>query len=687
MDVVSRVRVSGPLAEYAAGFAAYLAGTGYTPLPAANQVRLLARLGRWLEDRGLAAGELTGQRVQEFLAVRRAAGYTCRLSERGLAPLLGFLRGLGAVPEPGRAAPAGAAEVLLDRYRAYLEAERGLAASTVRYCTDEARGFLAGREDRLAGLDAAEVSGFVAAGCRRRSTGSAKILVTALRSLLRFLVLEGLVTPGLQDAVPAVAGWRGGGLPRALPDGQVAALLAACDRDTATGRRDYAVLVLLSRLGLRACEAAALELDDIDWRAGTVTVRGKGRRDEQLPLPPDAGEALAGCLRDGRRAGGASRRVFLASRAPGGGMSADAVKAVVRNACRRAGLPEAGAHRLRHSAATGMLRAGAPLAETGQVLRHRSASTTAIYAKVGHGALAQLEGYLALRRGLGFRLERPAQILEGFAGYLGQAGAATVTTGNALAWATAPAGADPAWWRARLAAIRPFARYLSPGVPGTGVPPRGLLPGPSSRRAAPCLYSDEEAAALMAAAAAIRTPFRAVTCQVLTGLLAATGMRAGGAVGLDRDDLDAGQGLLTIRSGKSRQLPLHPCVLEALAGYARLRDSVHRRPAGPALLLSATGTRLICKNVHFTFHELVKAAGLRPRSAACRPRIHDLRHAFAVTMLTRWHAGGGAAARLPLLSAWLGHAVPDGTYWYLTGTPELLALAAGRLAGNGGDQR
>ncbi len=390
MDVVSRVRVSGPLAEYAAGFAAYLAGAGYTPLSAANQVRLLAHLSRWLEDRGLAPGELTGQRVQEFLAARRAAGYTCRLSARGLAPLLGCLRGLGVVPEPAGPVPAAAVDVLLDRYRSYLAVERGLAGSTVRYYLEEARGFLAGRECGLGELSAAGVSGFVAAECRRRSTGSAKILVTALRSLLRFLVVEGLVTPGLQGAVPAVAGWRGGGLPKSLPDGQVAALLAACDRGTATGRRDFAVMTLLARLGLRACEASALELDDIDWRAGTVTVRGKGRRDEQLPLPPDAGEALAGYLRDGRPAGGVSRRVFLLSRAPGGGMSADAVKAVVRNACRRAGLPAAGAHRLRHSAATGMLRAGAPLAEIGQVLRHRSVSTTAIYAKVDHGSLAQL---------------------------------------------------------------------------------------------------------------------------------------------------------------------------------------------------------------------------------------------------------------------------------------------------------
>jgi integrase/recombinase XerD len=293
-----------------------------------------------------------------------------------------------------------------------------------------------------------------------------------------------------------------------------------------------------------------------------------------------------------------------------------------------------------------------------------------------------LEDYLALRRSLGFRLRRPGQMLEELAGYLEQAGAQTVTTGHALAWATAPAGADPVYWRKRLSAVRPFARYLAPRVPGTEVPPPGLLPGPSSRRAVPYLYSGQEVAALMAAAGEIRTPFRAATFQALIGLLAATGIRVGEAIGLDQGDLDAGQGLLTIRDGKfgkSRQLPLHASVLEPLARYARLRDS---RPgkAGPSFFTSVTGTRLIYQNVHFTFHGLTRAAGLRPRSAACRPRIHDLRHTFAVTTLTRWYADGGeVAARLPLLSAWLGHADPSGTYWYLTGTPQLLALAAARL--------
>jgi integrase/recombinase XerD len=390
----SRVRVQGPLAGYADGFAARLADLGYTPLSAANQLRVMARLSRWLAERGLGPGDLSADRVEAFLGWCRARGYTCWLSVRGLGPLLGFLRGLGVAPGPRCDPPVSPTGVLLGRYRAYLAGERGLAGSTIGYYVAEARLFVvrvAGEDlGGLAGLTAGEVSRFVTAECCSRSTGSAKIVVTALRSLLRFLLLDGVITADLTAAVPAVAGWRGGGLPKALPDGQVAALLASCDRGTALGRRDFAVLTLLTRLGLRACEAAALELDDIGWRAGTVTVRGKGRRDEQLPLPADAGEALAAYLRDGRPAGAASRRVFLAVRAPGGGLSADGVKMIVRGRCRAAGLAPFGPHRLRHTAATQMLRAGSPLAEVGQVLRHRSAATTAIYAKVDHAALSQL---------------------------------------------------------------------------------------------------------------------------------------------------------------------------------------------------------------------------------------------------------------------------------------------------------
>jgi len=294
-----------------------------------------------------------------------------------------------------------------------------------------------------------------------------------------------------------------------------------------------------------------------------------------------------------------------------------------------------------------------------------------------------LGDYLNLRRSLGFKLERSGQLLADFVSFAERADAPAVTTELALAWATAPADADPAWWRARLAATRPFARYLAAFIPGTEVPPAGLLPGPVSRRAVPYLYSPPGIGALITAAAAIRTPLRAATYQTLIGLLAVTGMRAGEAIRLDRPDVDLRAGLLTIREskfGKSRQLPLHATTVAALAGYATVRDQRHPRPATAAFFLSLTGTRLIYKNVHFTYHRLTQAAGLSLRSPQCRPRIHDLRHSFAVTTLLRWYQDGGdVAAQLPLLSAWLGHADPASTYWYLTGTPELLALAATRL--------
>jgi site-specific recombinase XerD len=387
--VSSRVRVTGPLVPFAAGFAAELAGRGYTPLSAAAQVRVLAHASRWLEAQGLEASEFTAERAVLFLRARRAEGYTCWLSERGLAPLLGYLREAGVAGVAALPVSCSAADVLLERYRAYLAGERGLAASTVGYYLAEARLFVAAAGPDLGELTAAGVAGFVREQCRQRSIGMAKILVTALRALLRFLHVEGVTAEPLAAVVPAVAGWRGGALPRALGPAQVTGLLESCDQSSVTGRRDLAVLTLLARLGLRAAEVAALELDDIDWRAGEVLIRGKARREERLPLPADAGAAIAGYLRAGR-ADGQCRSVFLAVRAPFPGLSAGAVQAIVRYAGRRAGVAPASAHRLRHAAATQMLRAGAPLAEIGQVLRHRAASTTAVYARVDHDALRAL---------------------------------------------------------------------------------------------------------------------------------------------------------------------------------------------------------------------------------------------------------------------------------------------------------
>lgn len=390
----SRVRVAGPLAVFAEGFAGELARLGYKPNAAADQLRLMAHLSRWMDAERYEAAGLTPPVAEAFLAARRAAGYVQWLSSRALVPLLGYLRGLGAVPAPAPV-PVTPAEALLGRYQRYLVTERGLAFSTARDYSGLVRPFLAQREAagglRLEQLTAAEVTAFVLDRCPRMGRGSAKLMVTALRSLLGFLHVSGMIAEPLGQVVPAVARWRLAGLPKALEPGQVAALLASCNQHTAAGRRDFAMLTLLARLGLRAGEVAALALDDIGWRAGEITVRGKGSRSERLPLPADVGEAITCYLRDGRpEPFEGMRQVFLRARAPHRGLTSAGVTAAVCSAGQRAGIGQVFAHRLRHSAATSMLAAGAPLSEIGQVLRHQRLLSTAIYAKADIGALRAL---------------------------------------------------------------------------------------------------------------------------------------------------------------------------------------------------------------------------------------------------------------------------------------------------------
>jgi integrase/recombinase XerD len=389
----SRVEVAGLLEPYAGGFGAELTALGYAPLSAANQLRVMAHLSRWLGQEGLTPQELTPERAEAFLSSRRALGYTCWLSERGLTPLLSYLRRLGVAPTPVFQPPGTPAGILVEDYRCYLVRERGLVATTVAQYGETARLFLSRcvnhtGELELEAVTAAEVTEFVMRECPTRSVGTAKLLVTGLRSLLRFLHIEGYTAISLAPAVPGVAGWRGSSLPRALPVGQVEQLLASCD-ERPVGRRDFAILVVLARLGLRAAEVAALEMGDIDWRAGELLIRGKGRREERLPLPGDVGEAIVTYLRRGRPAC-SDRALFVRANAPHRRVTASAIRGVVRNACDRAGLPQVGAHRLRHTVATEMLRAGAPLAEVSQMLRQRDAATTAIYAKVDRAGLRSL---------------------------------------------------------------------------------------------------------------------------------------------------------------------------------------------------------------------------------------------------------------------------------------------------------
>jgi integrase/recombinase XerD len=283
---------------------------------------------------------------------------------------------------------------MLARYRGYLTSERGLTAATAEGYAYAVRPFVCKREAPdgtlgLGNLTPRDITAFVVAEVPGRRMGSAKLAVTTLRSFLGFLHVEGVIARSLASAVPSVAGSRLAGLPKALEVGQAQQLLATCDRSTAVGRRDFAILTMLVRLGLRSGEITALELDDVDWHGAEIIVRGKGNRHERLPLPIDVGRALAAYLR-GSRPIAESRRLFLRVRAPHQPLTSSGVFAIVIGAAQKAGLPPLGAHRLRHTAATELLRAGAPLSEIRQLLRHRSLLSTAIYAKVDRVALRQV---------------------------------------------------------------------------------------------------------------------------------------------------------------------------------------------------------------------------------------------------------------------------------------------------------
>jgi integrase/recombinase XerD len=390
------VRVAGPLAPYAPGYVAVLVEQGYVPSAAEGQLRLMAHLSRWLVEQRADPLVLTADVVDQFLGSRRAG-------RRAVGPLLSYLRDLGVVAQP--AAADTPLERLLAQYRDYLVRERGLVAGSVELRERVARLFLVERPEplelALQQLQAGDVTAFVVAQCRdkRRGVAWSKTLTSGLRSLLRYLHLTGWVPVGLSQAVPTVAGWRLASLPRALEAEQVQRLLLSCDRSTAVGGRNFAILMLLSRLGLRSCEVAALRLDDIDWRAGELTIRGKGSRSERLPLAHDVGESLVSYLCAGRSQT-ACREVFLRAVAPHGAISPAGVRSVVHGACDRAGMARVGAHRLRHTLATELLRTGAGLEQIAQVLRHSSVATTAVYAKVDRASLRSLARPWPLAGGL-----------------------------------------------------------------------------------------------------------------------------------------------------------------------------------------------------------------------------------------------------------------------------------------------
>ena len=300
------------------------------------------------------------------------------------------------------------------------------------------------------------------------------------------------------------------------------------------------------------------------------------------------------------------------------------------------------------------------------------------------GLAGHVEDYLRLRRALGFKLRFPGQVLPSLAAYLEAAGATTVTAELAIAWAGQPQGVHPIVWSHRLGAARGFARYLKTIDPAAEIPPAGIWSTVAPRRQ-PVIFADGDITRLIQAAGMLNPPLRAATYEAMLGLIAATGLRLGEATGLDRADADLDNGLLTIRStksGRDRLVPLHPTVTSALAGYARQRDQLRPEAATTRFFVSAVGTPVLERLADQAFAQLTTGLGLRTTER--RPRIHDLRHTFAVRQLLAWHRDGqDVNAKMPVLSAYLGHVSPVGTYWYLTAVPELMELAAARLTPGG----
>jgi site-specific recombinase XerD len=386
-------RKAGLLGAEVEGYRAWLMGRGYTPGTVRNMLRDLGQVGVWLSMERLDVAQFNEARASAFVAARVSAGRRRVPGPRALVPLLSYLREAGVVPAAvASGTPLGE---LIGEYRAWMVQERGLAVVTVLRYENTARRFL--QEQACAGdafepeaLTGVDVNAFLLRECGRVSTGSAKGRVAELRSILRFLYLQGVTPLRLGTAVPPVGGWRFAALPPpTMTAVDVQRLLDSCDHTGSVEIRDFAIMMLVARLGLRSIEVARLELRDVDWRAGELVVRGKGRRQDRLPLPAEVGEALVAYLSGGRSPAG-SRRLFLTCRAPLGPIRADLVGDVVERACKRAGLPRVGPHRLRHALAGELLRQGAGLVAISQVLRHQDLATTALYAKVDLGTLRKV---------------------------------------------------------------------------------------------------------------------------------------------------------------------------------------------------------------------------------------------------------------------------------------------------------
>lgn len=380
MKKLQTVGIAGPLSSYVKGYREDLEVRGYAPDSVHWRIRQFAVLARWMLDQGLTVGDLDAACVVRLVAERQSKGRTTMASVANFSVPIAYLRQIGVVPPAiSRLDPVAQ---LLEQYRSYLSTERGLVESSIKSNLRIAESFCRQRNLRWEELSASEVTVYITELCARSSTGWSKKTVTAMASFLRFLHLAGIIARPLAQALPKVAGHRGE-IPCELDEEDFTCLLSGCDCGSDVGLRDRAILTILWRLGLRRGEVAGLRIDDIDWRHGEITIRGKGNHHELLPIPIDVGEALVRYLHEGhRRVPPGCRALFVQVRAPEGAMSPAGVGDVVARVSARVGLPVIGAHRLRHGTASQLVRNGASWPEIAQVMRHRTVAVTASYATV-----------------------------------------------------------------------------------------------------------------------------------------------------------------------------------------------------------------------------------------------------------------------------------------------------------------
>ena len=390
MVYIINTQITGPLQDYKSQLWKKLLSLGYTLFSARNLMRLTAQFSYQLQSKGVHLENLTVEHVDQFLMSRKRSGHKHFITRRALYPMLNYLENCGAIHSLDLLVPEPLDPPLQD-YKHYLLHERSITSTTSNQYLSVAKRLLKDCFSKasidLSRLSPRDIVSFVLNDSRRLSVGTTKLTVCALRSFLNFIYMEGETALDLAKVVPAISGQRHSGLPKGLQPREVQQLLQTCDRRTHAGREHYVMLLLLVRLGLRCCEVATLELEDINWRQGEITIRGKGQ-EECLPLPEDIGEALTRYLKTRRTCD--DRHVFLRSLAPNGPIHAGGIKMIVKKHLVKAGISPPRPHRLRHTAATQMLRQGASLDEIAQVLRHHSLGTTVIYARVDHNRLRTL---------------------------------------------------------------------------------------------------------------------------------------------------------------------------------------------------------------------------------------------------------------------------------------------------------